>query len=394
MLGRVSSLGSGQCFTFQSISSDAREDAVEFNRAQRMFYTRGLCLVGFDSFDSGEELHGLQSLVAVAIGLVRDTTAPYVSGGFNQTDLQLEQHTKQLLQDWQAQDETRALPCPMHGLEANKGSIRGLLELVSRFHVPTDSGCSQNQVSLLDKDESLTLTLRLPCGQPLALVLLGERFFGLRPADEVRAHSDERTDLHLRIAQLASQMQSDRDLFDALCHLRYRYFFAKDLPDSKTLAADYKKEMANLFEIKSISDFNTIFCSMLDPTRVGTSVFAAPSHATPEDLGGVLFWYLAEFKRLNDSEHVEAQERMTRLKVLKAMYSRALLDMIRKEQERRKNVADRTAAVSAEEEFLNGQINSMQLVEIRGPALGAPVTFPRCCLKLARFTSELTLPKP
>ena len=322
----------------QSLREEMREvlqsESMDLSRVQLRLGSLGLCLVGNDAFDNGEKLSEIGSLLSLAINSVLGTSSPYMVNGVNQTSQRLEQQTKLLLKD------LRKMPA----VSDTPDLARRLLELVNAHFAA--SGAVLRRAALVS--QSGTLVMDVPGhdafeGQDVKLVLFhsNSRFFGVAPLTQVKLHEDDKIDLQFKLSQLAAQIKEEEALFAALCRKRFEEGFGHSLSESIDLCNDYKKELANLKNAKSLLDFNASFCKCLALACRGS-------------WESDLLCLLHRFKSLADQLDSEPQ-----LKLLKDTYRKALLKEVRHEQLRRHREAE-LQRDTAEEKFLEEQIAGLK----------------------------------
>ena len=229
--------------------------SMDLRQIQLRLRTLGLCLAGYDSFDNGQEVTGIDSLVSVALDALLGQTNPYIVDGVNNTSLALEQQTKQLVSDWGG-EESKDLGKILDFVNQHFASPQArltearLLTSQHRDYVPLEipwsnvECCREVKLAILRVQDLRVQGLRVQ-----------DRFFLIVPIGKAKMFQDNAAiDLKLRISHLTSQLKGEEDLWAALCHARFQEVHKCSLSDSTTLAAGFRDERANLAKAWSVQD--------------------------------------------------------------------------------------------------------------------------------------------
>ncbi|CAF0927900.1 unnamed protein product [Rotaria sordida] len=294
----------------QSKITSEEQTFVRFKNIERYLLNRSIRLSGFDRFSNGMMLNQTESLISVLISEIIDRSHLYQIDGSNFLDPLIEQGVMKILKN----------------LKNNQDICQIISEINQEY---SDEGCF-SKVTILNNTEETEYKLdishiEVQNSRALFLFKFNNLYFILKHEQKIKLVDDESLNLKLNINKYVSDMAEETDLFENLCETRIRYCYKKNLEKSNTLAEICHNEISQMSKIYSIREFNGEFSSYSNST---------------------LFYFLSNLDenldrlelKLNKSNfEIEEISNFSLIKI-KDLYKSAIIKVLSREQERRKQM--------------------------------------------------------
>ncbi|CAF3446708.1 unnamed protein product [Rotaria socialis] len=294
--------------TLDQLNITLKENKLtQFKDIEKFLMPRFIRLSGCDQFNHGETLSQIESFISVLIAEILDRSHLYEIDGFNPLDPIIERGLVKILMK----------------LEDHSDLSKALSEVNSEY---SDEGhISQVTIFEIGKQSETLTDLKVQNRRELFLFKQDDLYFVLKHDQTMKLIENENLNFKLNINKILSDLANETDLLEDLCQRRITYAYKQKLHTSNELTRVYQNEIEQFAQIYSVKEFNAIFSSY---TNQMLFYFLSNVDENLDKFGLKLNQFDSEFEEISNSSLIK----------IKDLYKTAIVRVLLREQERRKQI--------------------------------------------------------